>query len=96
MELKDHVALITRGTPSVETEAARLLVREGAEVIIAGRDANRGAPAVADIGPDGGRVCLIASDARCAPRRMTPGPLRRPAPGLGASGGTPSAGQHHG
>ena len=95
MELKDHVALITRGTPSVGTEAARLLVREGAEVII-GRDANRGAQAVAHIGPDGGRVRLLASDARCAPRRMTPGPLRHPAPGLGASGATPSAVQHHG
>jgi NAD(P)-dependent dehydrogenase (short-subunit alcohol dehydrogenase family) len=52
MELSNQTALITGGTAGIGAEAARLFVREGAHVIISGRDADRGAKAVADIGGD--------------------------------------------
>jgi NAD(P)-dependent dehydrogenase (short-subunit alcohol dehydrogenase family) len=52
MELSNQTVLITGGTAGIGAEAARLFVREGAHVIISGRDADRGAKAVADIGGD--------------------------------------------
>jgi NAD(P)-dependent dehydrogenase (short-subunit alcohol dehydrogenase family) len=52
MELANQTALITGGTAGIGAEAARLFAREGARVIISGRNAERGAKAVADIGSD--------------------------------------------
>ncbi|MFF1419771.1 SDR family NAD(P)-dependent oxidoreductase [Streptomyces sp. NPDC058280] len=65
MELKDQIALITGGTAGIGLEAARLFAREGATVVISGRNAERGATAVADIGDIGdgpGSVRFVAAD----------------------------------
>ncbi|WP_328580700.1 SDR family NAD(P)-dependent oxidoreductase [Streptomyces sp. NBC_00370] len=62
MELNDQVALITGGTAGIGLEAARLLVRAGATVVISGRDAERGAKAVADIAQGPGTVRFVAAD----------------------------------
>lgn len=50
MELANHTALITGGTAGIGWESARLFVAEGAEVIISGRDRQRGESAAARIG----------------------------------------------
>lgn len=50
MELTDHAALITGGTAGIGFEAARLMAQEGASVIIAGRDRDRGERAAVTIG----------------------------------------------
>ncbi len=50
MELADHTALITGGTAGIGWESARLMAAEGAQVIISGRDAQRGEAAAARIG----------------------------------------------
>jgi NAD(P)-dependent dehydrogenase (short-subunit alcohol dehydrogenase family) len=50
MELANHTALITGGTAGIGWEAARLFAAEGAEVIISGRDRQRGEDAAARIG----------------------------------------------
>jgi NAD(P)-dependent dehydrogenase (short-subunit alcohol dehydrogenase family) len=50
MELANHTALITGGTAGIGWEAARLFAAEGAEVIISGRDRQRGENAAARIG----------------------------------------------
>ena len=50
MELNDHVALVTGGTAGIGLACARLLAREGATVIISGRNPLRGNAAADDIG----------------------------------------------
>lgn len=50
MELANHTALITGGTAGIGWESARLFAAEGAEVIISGRDRQRGETAAASIG----------------------------------------------
>lgn len=50
MELTDHTALITGGTAGIGFESARLMAQEGALVIIAGRDHDRGERAAAAVG----------------------------------------------
>ncbi|BBZ44232.1 SDR family NAD(P)-dependent oxidoreductase [Mycobacterium parmense] len=59
MELQSRIALVTGGTAGIGLESARLLAAEGAEVVIAGRDAQRGASAVAEIG---GKASFVQSD----------------------------------
>jgi NAD(P)-dependent dehydrogenase (short-subunit alcohol dehydrogenase family) len=59
MELQSQIALVTGGTAGIGLETARLLASEGAEVVMSGRDAERGAQAVADIG---GTVRFVAAD----------------------------------
>lgn len=61
MELENHVALVTGGTAGIGLETARLLAREGAQVIITGRDTERGKKAVDAIG-DTGRVRFVQAD----------------------------------
>ncbi|MBU8807444.1 SDR family NAD(P)-dependent oxidoreductase [Mycolicibacterium goodii] len=50
MELHGQTALVTGGTSGIGLESARLMAAEGAEVVIAGRDRERGEQAAADIG----------------------------------------------
>ncbi len=50
MELADHTALITGGTAGIGWESARLMAAEGADVIISGRDRERGEAAAERIG----------------------------------------------
>ncbi len=52
MELRNQTALVTGGTAGIGLAAARLLAREGAAVIISGRDAARGAAAAAGLDGD--------------------------------------------
>ena len=47
MELADQTALITGGTAGIGLACAELLAREGASVIITGRDERRGKSAAA-------------------------------------------------
>ncbi|MEZ0382974.1 MULTISPECIES: SDR family NAD(P)-dependent oxidoreductase [Mycobacteriaceae] len=59
MELLDQVAVVTGGTAGIGLESARLLAAEGATVVISGRDAERGAQAVAEIG---GKATFVQAD----------------------------------
>jgi NAD(P)-dependent dehydrogenase (short-subunit alcohol dehydrogenase family) len=62
MELEGHVALVTGGTAGIGAQVAHLLVREGAQAIISGRDTGRGTRAAAEIACGGGHVRFIAAD----------------------------------
>ncbi|MFI0470097.1 SDR family NAD(P)-dependent oxidoreductase [Saccharopolyspora sp. 5N102] len=53
MELQGKTALVTGGTSGIGLEATRLLARAGAEVVITGRDAQRGKNAVHAAQEDG-------------------------------------------
>jgi NAD(P)-dependent dehydrogenase (short-subunit alcohol dehydrogenase family) len=61
-ELRDQTALVTGGTAGIGWETARLLLREGARVIITGRDEARGGQAAASLGGDGDRVRFVRAD----------------------------------
>jgi NAD(P)-dependent dehydrogenase (short-subunit alcohol dehydrogenase family) len=52
MELTNQTALITGGTAGIGLACARLMAREGASVIVTGRDEERGKEAVAGIDGD--------------------------------------------
>lgn len=58
-ELTGLTALVTGGTAGIGLESARLLVAEGATVIITGRSAERGAVAAAELGAG---VRFVAAD----------------------------------
>lgn len=61
MEFANQIVLVTGGTAGIGLESARLFAREGAQVIITGRDTERGKKAVDAI--DGaGRVRFIQAD----------------------------------
>ncbi|GAA1191504.1 SDR family NAD(P)-dependent oxidoreductase [Pseudonocardia alaniniphila] len=62
MELEGHVALVAGGSAGIGAHVARLLVREGAQVIISGRDTERGKGAAAKIAGESGDVRFIAAD----------------------------------
>jgi NAD(P)-dependent dehydrogenase (short-subunit alcohol dehydrogenase family) len=61
MELQDQVAIVTGGTAGIGLETARLLARQGASVIVTGRDLERGKAAV-DLIAGPGEVRFIAAD----------------------------------
>ena len=62
MELDGRKALVTGATSGIGRETAERLGRAGAEVIVTGRDADRGAKTVAAIEADGGKARLVAID----------------------------------
>jgi len=62
MQLHDQRALVTGATSGIGRQTARRLAEEGAYVIVAGRDAERGAQTVAEIVEAGGRAEFVAAD----------------------------------
>ena len=62
MELDGKKALVTGGTSGIGREVARQLAALGAEVNLTGRDAVRGAEAVAEIEATAGRGRFVAAD----------------------------------
>jgi NAD(P)-dependent dehydrogenase (short-subunit alcohol dehydrogenase family) len=62
MELKNKIALITGATGGIGAATAKLFAAEGAEVVVSGRDAARGAAVVASLVRAGGRARFVAAD----------------------------------
>jgi len=62
MELDGKKALVTGGTSGIGREVAKQLAALGAEVYVSGRDAVRGAEAVAEIEGAGGTARFVAAD----------------------------------
>src|SRR2546421_749348 len=62
LPLQDHTALVTGATSGLGRAIAVQLARDGAEVIVHGRDAARGADTVAAIASTGGRARFVAAD----------------------------------
>ncbi|WOX16233.1 SDR family oxidoreductase [Streptomyces sp. N50] len=62
MELSDKVALITGSTGGIGAETARLMAAVGADVVVSGRNAERGAATVRSITDAGGRARFVAAD----------------------------------
>ncbi|MFJ6079780.1 SDR family NAD(P)-dependent oxidoreductase [Streptomyces sp. NPDC092369] len=62
MELSDKVALITGSTGGIGAETARLMAAAGAEVIVSGRNAERGAATVRSITDAGGKARFVAAN----------------------------------
>jgi NAD(P)-dependent dehydrogenase (short-subunit alcohol dehydrogenase family) len=61
-DLENHRALVTGATSGIGRAIAIHLARAGAEVIVHGRDAARGADTVAEIVRAGGRARFVAAD----------------------------------
>jgi NAD(P)-dependent dehydrogenase (short-subunit alcohol dehydrogenase family) len=64
MEFRDRKALVTGGATGIGFATARLLARDGAEVVIAGRSVEAGAKAAAVLGEHGGRARFLQADLR--------------------------------
>jgi NAD(P)-dependent dehydrogenase (short-subunit alcohol dehydrogenase family) len=62
MQLQDLTALVTGSTSGVGRETALLLAKEGALVIVSGRNAAKGADTVAAIEAAGGKAKFMAAD----------------------------------
>ena len=62
MRLQDKTALVTGGTSGIGRAVAERLAREGAEVIVSGRDRARGAEVVAAIESTGGKARFVPAD----------------------------------
>lgn len=64
MELENKIALITGAGSAggIGAETARLFAAEGAEVILSGRDADRGQQVVDAINADGGKARFVLAD----------------------------------
>ena len=61
-EFANRVVLITGGTDGIGLATARRFAREGARVVIAARDADRGARAQAELSGLGGKVFFVPVD----------------------------------
>jgi NAD(P)-dependent dehydrogenase (short-subunit alcohol dehydrogenase family) len=62
MELEGKKALVTGGTSGIGREVSKQLAALGAEVVLSGRDAVRGAETVAEIEAAGGKAKFVAAD----------------------------------
>jgi NAD(P)-dependent dehydrogenase (short-subunit alcohol dehydrogenase family) len=62
MELTGKKALVTGGTGGIGSETAKLLAANGAQIVITGRDAERGAAVVKAITENGGDARFVAAD----------------------------------
>ncbi len=62
MTLQDKTALVTGGTSGIGRAVAQRLARHGAQVIVTGRDKQRGDDVVAEIEAAGGKARFIAAD----------------------------------
>src|SRR3954464_2255479 len=60
--LDGEVAIITGSTSGLGKVTAGLFVSEGAQVIVTGRDATRGAAVVDDLTVNGGDAAFVAAD----------------------------------
>jgi len=66
MKLDGKVALITGGNSGIGRATAALLAREGATVVLTGRNPERGQEVARSIEQDGGKAVFIRSDVRIA------------------------------
>jgi NAD(P)-dependent dehydrogenase (short-subunit alcohol dehydrogenase family) len=66
MRLKDKVALITGGTSGIGESTALLFAREGAQVVITGRNSQRGASVAERIKQAGGDALFLQADVSLA------------------------------
>lgn len=62
MRLKNKIALVTGATSGIGQATAQASAREGARVIVAGRDQARGNNTVAAIECDGGQAAFVPAD----------------------------------
>src|ERR1700761_4823210 len=62
MELEGKKALVTGGTSGIGRGGAKQLAALGAEVVVSGRDAERGAETVTEIEGTGGKARFVAAD----------------------------------
>jgi NAD(P)-dependent dehydrogenase (short-subunit alcohol dehydrogenase family) len=60
--LRGRIALVTGATSGIGRATAVQLAREGADVIVHGRDASRGEQVVTEIAQDGGKARFVAAD----------------------------------
>ncbi len=66
MELAGKNAVITGGTSGIGAAIGRRFAAEGAQVVLVGRNAERGAELVAEIEADGGEARFVTADVRDA------------------------------